>query len=221
MAGSPDLSVLERPAAEAAPLLLGATLRSGDVAVRLTEVEAYAGPLDPGSHAYRGPTPRTAVMFGPTGFLYCYFVYGMHVCANVVTGPDGEAGAVLLRAGEVLGDDAGHPARGPARLCRTLGHHAGRQRHRPPLRTGHPGARRAGPRGRGRHRPAGRPARGPRHALAVLPDRRAQRVGVPAGDATTPPPLSPMRSGTGPARGLWSDLRNGIGMKAPTLEVLG
>jgi DNA-3-methyladenine glycosylase len=121
VAGSPDLSVLERPAAEVAPLLLGATLRRGDVAVRLTEVEAYAGPLDPGSHAYRGPTPRTAVMFGPPGFLYCYFVYGMHVCANVVTGPDGEAGAVLLRAGEVLGDDTGHPARGPARLCRTLG----------------------------------------------------------------------------------------------------
>jgi len=71
------------------------------------------------------------VMFGPAGFLYCYFVYGMHVCANVVTGPEGEAGAVLLRAGEVLGDDKGHddrgrdgrghPARGPARLCRTLG----------------------------------------------------------------------------------------------------
>ena len=121
MAGSSDLSALERPAHEVAPLLLGATLRHGDVALRLTEVEAYAGPLDPGSHAYRGPTPRTEVMFGPAGFLYCYFVYGMHVCANVVTGPDGEAGAVLLRAGEVIGDDAGHPASGPARLCRTLG----------------------------------------------------------------------------------------------------
>ena len=121
MAGSPDLSVLERPAVEAAPLLLGATLRRGGVAVRLTEVEAYAGPLDPGSHAFRGRTPRTEVMFGPAGFLYCYFVYGMHVCANVVTGPDGEAGAVLLRAGEVVGDDIGHPARGPARLCRALG----------------------------------------------------------------------------------------------------
>ena len=136
MAGSPDLSVLSGSSVEVAPLLLGATLRHGDVALRLTEVEAYAGPLDPGSHAYRGRTPRTEVMFGPAGFLYCYFVYGMHVCANVVTGPEGEAGAVLLRAGEVLGDDKGHddqghgdngrddrghPARGPARLCRTLG----------------------------------------------------------------------------------------------------
>ena len=124
MAGSSDLSALEGPAHEVAPLLLGATLRHGDVALRLTEVEAYAGPLDPGSHAYRGRTPRTGVMFGPAGFLYCYFVYGMHVCANVVTGPEGEAGAVLLRAGVLMGDDAGHqghPARGPARLCRTLG----------------------------------------------------------------------------------------------------
>ena len=131
MAGSPDLSVLSGSSVEVAPLLLGATLRHGDVAVRLTEVEAYAGARDPGSHAYRGRTPRTEVMFGPAGFLYCYFVYGMHVCANVVTGPEGEAGAVLLRAGEVLGDDKGHddrgrdgrghPARGPARLCRTLG----------------------------------------------------------------------------------------------------
>jgi DNA-3-methyladenine glycosylase len=125
VAGSSDLSALERPAHEVAPLLLGATLRHRDVALRLTEVEAYAGPLDPGSHAYRGRTPRTEVMFGPAGFLYCYFVYGMHVCANVVTGPEGEAGAVLLRAGVVIGDDAGHPqghpARGPARLCRTLG----------------------------------------------------------------------------------------------------
>ncbi len=121
MAGSPDLSVLSGSSVEVAPLLLGATLRHGDVAVRLTEVEAYAGARDPGSHAYRGRTARNAVMFGPAGFLYCYFVYGMHVCANVVTGPEGEAGAVLLRAGEVLGDDAGHPARGPARLCNTLG----------------------------------------------------------------------------------------------------
>jgi DNA-3-methyladenine glycosylase len=118
---SPDLDVLAGPAPEVAPLLLGAVLRRGDLAVRLTEVEAYAGGADPGSHAWRGPTPRNAVMFGAAGFLYTYFVYGMHVCANVVTGPHGEAGAVLLRAGAVLPDDTGHPARGPARLCRALG----------------------------------------------------------------------------------------------------
>ena len=120
-----------RPVLEVAPTLLGAQLAAGGVTVRVTEVEAYAGESDPGSHAFRGRTPRTEVMFGPAGRAYVYFTYGMHWCLNVVTGPDGEAGAVLLRAGEVLdGLDAarqrrpGVPdrdlCRGPARLCRTL-----------------------------------------------------------------------------------------------------
>jgi DNA-3-methyladenine glycosylase len=115
-----------------APRLLGAVLRHGDVAVRLTEVEAYDGENDPGSHAFRGPTRRNAVMFGPAGHLYCYFTYGMHVCCNVVCGEEGRASAVLVRAGEVVdGLDAARDrrpgatdrdlARGPARLCRALG----------------------------------------------------------------------------------------------------
>lgn len=124
-------SLLSGPVVEVAPRLLGAVLRRGDVALRLTEVEAYDGPNDPGSHAYRGITARNAVMFGPPGHLYVYFTYGMHHCCNVVCGPDGQASAVLLRAGEVVaGLDtvrARRPrstdrdlARGPARLCQAL-----------------------------------------------------------------------------------------------------
>lgn len=126
------LAVLEGPVEQVAPRLLGAHLRHGSVAIRLTEVEAYAGTGDPGSHAHRGRTPRNATMFGPAGRLYCYFTYGMHVCCNVVTGPEGDASAVLLRAGEVVdglevvrarrpGSTDRDLARGPARLCRALG----------------------------------------------------------------------------------------------------
>ena len=128
----------------AARLLLGCELVSdtddGEVRVRLVEVEAYRGEDDPGSHCYRGRTPRNAVMWGPAGHLYVYFVYGMHFCANIVALDDGRPGAVLLRAGEVLSDPGvahvrrptarGRDAelgRGPARLCMLLG--IGRERN--------------------------------------------------------------------------------------------
>jgi DNA-3-methyladenine glycosylase len=122
----------DRPVLEVAPDLLGCLLRSGEVRLRITEVEAYDGANDPASHAFRGMTARNAVMFGPPGHAYVYFTYGMHFCMNVVCGPVGTASAVLLRAGEVV---AGHEivgdrrpnvkarqlARGPARLCVALG----------------------------------------------------------------------------------------------------
>ncbi|MBL7549129.1 DNA-3-methyladenine glycosylase [Frankia sp. AgB1.9] len=121
-----------RPVLAVARDLLGATVRHGPVCVRLTEVEAYTGPDDPASHAARGPTPRSAVMFGPPGHAYVYFVYGMHWCLNIVCGPAGTPSAVLVRAGEVVaGVDLARAraprlvdrdlARGPGRLARTLG----------------------------------------------------------------------------------------------------
>lgn len=118
-------SSLSRAAQEVAPELLGWRLThhspDGTVTVRLTEVEAYAGRDDPASHAFTGPTPRTAVMFGPAGHLYVYFSYGMHWCANVVVGPDGVAAAVLLRAGRVVeGVELARARRGPLVADRSL-----------------------------------------------------------------------------------------------------
>ena len=99
-------SFYERDVLVVARDLLGRVVESetddGVVAVRLVEVEAYAGEDDAASHAWRGPTPRTTVMFGPPGRVYVYFTYGMHWCANVVCGPEGRASAVLLRGGEVV-----------------------------------------------------------------------------------------------------------------------
>lgn len=123
----------DRPVLDVAADLLGATITRARVTVRLTEVEAYAGLGDPGSHAFRGPTRRTAVLFGQPGGLYVYFTYGMHWCANLVCGPAGQGAAVLLRAGEVVDGepmarsrrgDRCRPrdlARGPARLAVALG----------------------------------------------------------------------------------------------------
>ncbi|MEU0398183.1 DNA-3-methyladenine glycosylase [Streptomyces sp. NPDC006208] len=127
----------DRPVLEVAPELLGCTLArltdDGPIELRLTEVEAYAGEADPGSHAFRGRTRRNEVMFGPPGHAYVYFTYGMWHCLNVVCGPEGRASGILLRAGEIrVGADlarkrrfsARHDkdlAKGPARLATALG----------------------------------------------------------------------------------------------------
>lgn len=172
-----------RDVLDVAPELIGCRLVHAGVTLRLTEVEAYAGEKgDPGSHAFRGKTPRTEVMFGPAGHLYVYFTYGMHFCANVVTGQDGLASAVLLRAGEVIrGHDlvaARRPAvrqrdwaRGPARLAVTMA--LGRPEN---------GADLCGPKPEPRIEPA-------TEIIAPERIRRGPRVGVsgPGGDESAYP----------------------------------
>jgi len=141
MIAAPDRTPLpreffDRPVLDVAPDLLGRILvritPDGPIALRLTEVEAYDGPNDPGSHAYRGRTDRNDVMFGPPGHVYVYFTYGMWHCMNLVCGPEGRASAVLLRAGEITeGVELARKrrlsarydkelAKGPARLATAL-----------------------------------------------------------------------------------------------------
>lgn len=141
MIAAPDRTPLpreffDRPVLDVAPDLLGRilvrTTPDGPIALRLTEVEAYDGPNDPGSHAYRGRTARNDVMFGPPGHVYVYFTYGMWHCMNLVCGPEDRASAVLLRAGEITeGVELARKrrlsarydkelAKGPARLATAL-----------------------------------------------------------------------------------------------------
>ncbi len=126
-------SFYARDGREVAPELLNKLLVRGGRVARIVEVEAYAGAEDPGSHAFRGQTPRNATMFGPAGHLYVYFTYGMHFCANVVCGEEGMASAVLLRGLTPLaGLDEMRALRvkarndrelcaGPGRLCQAFG----------------------------------------------------------------------------------------------------
>jgi DNA-3-methyladenine glycosylase len=111
-------------AAEVALKLLGQVLvwqHGGDrVRLRVVETEAYLGPFDLACHAAKGRTARTEVMFGPPGHAYVYLIYGMYHMLNVVTGDEGDAQAVLIRAAEPLGD-LGVKTDGPGKLTRALG----------------------------------------------------------------------------------------------------
>lgn len=126
------LALLGGDAPVVAPQLLNKVLVVGPCRVRIVEVEAYTAD-DPASHSFRGPTARNALMFGRAGRLYVYFTYGMHHCANVVTGRPGDGQAVLLRAGvplaglDLMDERRGRPGRqlelanGPGKLCQALG----------------------------------------------------------------------------------------------------
>lgn len=132
-------SRLQGPSEEVAPTLLGNILTVTDAhgtvvrSGRIVEVEAYGAERDPASHAYRGRTPRNGSMFGPAGTMYCYRSYGIHTCANVSTGAEGQGEAVLIRALEpIVGKTEMFGARsaarverdlasGPGKLCEALG----------------------------------------------------------------------------------------------------
>lgn len=128
-------TILSTPAEHAARRLLGCILErkldGRTVRVKIVETEAY-DETDAASHSYKGKTPRTEIMFGPAGYLYVYFTYGMHYCCNVVTGRKGEGSAVLIRAVEPfdnevilaqrrIGKRGAELTNGPAKLCQALG----------------------------------------------------------------------------------------------------
>jgi DNA-3-methyladenine glycosylase len=124
-------SLLAGDAPDVAPRLLGKLLRVGVCTGRIVEVEAYTA-ADPASHSHRGPTARNSSMFGPAGTLYVYLSYGIHHCANVVTGAEGDGQAVLVRAvvpltgvAEMRRRRGAVPERrladGPGKLCQAFG----------------------------------------------------------------------------------------------------
>jgi DNA-3-methyladenine glycosylase len=152
-------SFYARPPADVARDLLGCILVHGPRSARIVEVEAYLGHGDPPSHASRGRTERTRVLFGPPGHAYVYLIYGMHECLNFVTQPEGEPGCVLIRALEPVWGVA-LATNGPGRLTRAMGitrEHYGMDLTGGALRV-HYGSH---------HEPA---VRGPRIGIGMYPD---------------------------------------------------
>ena len=139
--GVPDLdsSFFAHPPVDVAPKLLGLTVSHAGVTLRITEVEAYHGAVDPGSHGFKRRTDRNSALFGPPGTCYVYINYGIHRALNLVCGADGESAGCLVRSGEIidgldlarerrmasaregapLPKDA-HLARGPGNLAKAL-----------------------------------------------------------------------------------------------------
>jgi len=195
-----ERGTLEADSLPVARWLLNKLLVRGDRVGRIVEVEAYRGEDDPASHAFRGPTRRNATMFGPPGLLYVYFTYGMHWCANVVCGHEGQARAVLVRALVPLsGLDEMWEARpgartqrdltsGPAKLCQALG--VNRELDGADLVTGDRGIAMADD-GMG---PPRRPGTGPRVGIKVAAER-PWRLWVP-GDRHLSAPLPGRVTGT-------------------------
>lgn len=114
-----DRNYFENPTLEVAQDLIGKVMVFENFKGIITETEAYIGKDDPACHAARGLTPRTQVMFGPAGFSYVYFIYGMYHCLNFVTEKEGFPAAVLIRGLKIIDTDIHH--NGPGKLCRALG----------------------------------------------------------------------------------------------------
>jgi DNA-3-methyladenine glycosylase len=115
-----DRSFFNRSTPLVAQELLGKTLYFQGKTGRIVETEAYVGQGDPACHAARGLTPRTKVMFGPAGYSYVYFIYGMYHCLNLITEAEGTAAGVLIRALFIPGIKFTQ-TNGPGKLCRFLG----------------------------------------------------------------------------------------------------
>ena len=190
MTGQTERVDLTQDVLQVAPALLGARLRVGAVNLRLTEVEAYSGLDDPAAHAFRGWRPHTRHLFEPPGTLYCYRSYGIHICANVVCGPEGSGSAVLIRAGEVVDGLDLARSRRPRSAGRPAGPRSGLRRTGAGAEPGGFGApdRRAGAGvvpfggsdGGGPQRPPGWGLGGGAASLAFLAGGGAVGVGLPS-----------------------------------------